>query len=49
MNYKNLNYEIETNWLSLNRVFAVSMNYKNLNYEIETGCEWNQDSILGLL
>ena len=30
MNYKNLNYEIET------RGPADAMNYKNLNYEIET-------------
>ena len=37
MNYKNLNYEIETQ----NKIVRVStqiftMNYKNLNYEIET-------------
>ena len=34
MNYKNLNYEIETT-LSRARI-GVTMNYKNLNYEIET-------------
>ena len=37
MNYKNLNYEIETRglvrWHSVN---PFTMNYKNLNYEIET-------------
>ena len=30
MNYKNLNYEIET------QIADLPMNYKNLNYEIET-------------
>ena len=38
MNYKNLNYEIET--VSLPEVatalYDSAMNYKNLNYEIET-------------
>ena len=37
MNYKNLNYEIETTCFSLARSLdAFAMNYKNLNYEIET-------------
>ena len=40
MNYKNLNYEIETD-LNSYRLRGVphdfrAMNYKNLNYEIET-------------
>ncbi len=38
MNYKNLNYEIETLFLGTlpSRGPADAMNYKNLNYEIET-------------
>ena len=37
MNYKNLNYEIETalTWTHI-KVVCITMNYKNLNYEIET-------------
>ena len=35
MNYKNLNYEIET-YVMLAIGVVLSMNYKNLNYEIET-------------
>ena len=37
MNYKNLNYEIETvnNPVECHRL-RDTMNYKNLNYEIET-------------
>ena len=38
MNYKNLNYEIETMgkvWVVVAMV-CLPMNYKNLNYEIET-------------
>ena len=39
MNYKNLNYEIETRHplVILRLALAFAMNYKNLNYEIETG------------
>ena len=38
MNYKNLNYEIETKMQRNLRIrLALTMNYKNLNYEIETG------------
>ena len=37
MNYKNLNYEIETALESPRPcTYAATMNYKNLNYEIET-------------
>ena len=37
MNYKNLNYEIETECLKhCKKQGNTSMNYKNLNYEIET-------------
>ena len=37
MNYKNLNYEIETCYVLMRSVMTtMSMNYKNLNYEIET-------------
>ena len=37
MNYKNLNYEIETSIMSVRLLrLLTSMNYKNLNYEIET-------------
>ena len=37
MNYKNLNYEIETRGNnSFTTSSQMSMNYKNLNYEIET-------------
>ena len=37
MNYKNLNYEIETGGEGGGGGAAVvAMNYKNLNYEIET-------------
>ena len=37
MNYKNLNYEIETRRkLRPSLVLVKTMNYKNLNYEIET-------------
>ena len=44
MNYKNLNYEIETyNGADFGFIFAYTMNYKNLNYEIETlmGAGWS--------
>ena len=38
MNYKNLNYEIETEAMPANSdISGLTMNYKNLNYEIETG------------
>ena len=37
MNYKNLNYEIETGRQRLDHHSMAAMNYKNLNYEIETG------------
>ena len=36
MNYKNLNYEIETCMDSSSGNELLTMNYKNLNYEIET-------------
>ena len=37
MNYKNLNYEIETVYVITSFVHRyLAMNYKNLNYEIET-------------
>ena len=37
MNYKNLNYEIETScYPHLRSADGYTMNYKNLNYEIET-------------
>ena len=37
MNYKNLNYEIETiPTISFSADWKDAMNYKNLNYEIET-------------
>ena len=36
MNYKNLNYEIETTNLHRTGASSFTMNYKNLNYEIET-------------
>ena len=37
MNYKNLNYEIETGTMDVLRMDnRHPMNYKNLNYEIET-------------
>ena len=39
MNYKNLNYEIETGVICAavpTPARRVAMNYKNLNYEIET-------------
>ena len=43
MNYKNLNYEIETISAPVHDHQQVTMNYKNLNYEIETS-----DTTLGL-
>ena len=50
MNYKNLNYEIETNSLDVHNLsFGIrAMNYKNLNYEIETvgeGADMSQAGI----
>ena len=36
MNYKNLNYEIETLVGKTSHLRLLPMNYKNLNYEIET-------------
>ena len=44
MNYKNLNYEIETEEVTeVTLIHPASMNYKNLNYEIETGSQKHRE------
>ena len=44
INYKNLDYEIETPIKTSQNISKPTINYKNLDYEIETGTR-NHDHI----